>query len=72
MSRIKVFTSTERLKIIEKMVSMVHKTTFQLILSNTDENIRTVLAGEAQWIEGQPVNQRVPSSIPSLGHMPGL
>ena len=30
------------------------------------------LAGMAQWIELQPVNQGVASSIPSLGHMPGL
>ena len=29
-------------------------------------------AGVAQWIECQPVNQRVASSIPSLGHIPGL
>ena len=30
------------------------------------------LAGVAQWIEYQPVNQRVAGSIPSLGNMPGL
>ena len=30
------------------------------------------LADVAQWIERQPVNQRVTSLIPSLGHMPGL
>ena len=30
------------------------------------------LAGVAQWIEHQPVNQRVAGSIPSLGHMLGL
>ena len=30
------------------------------------------MAGVAQWIEHQPVNQRVTSSIPNLGHMPGL
>ena len=30
------------------------------------------LAGVAQWIECRPANQRVASSIPSLGHMPGL
>ena len=30
------------------------------------------LAGVAQWIECWPVTQRVASSIPSLGHMPGL
>ena len=30
------------------------------------------LAGVAQWIECQPVNQKVTGSIPSLGHMPGL
>ena len=30
------------------------------------------LAGVAQWIECQPVNQRVTGSIPNLGHMPGL
>ena len=30
------------------------------------------LAGIAQWIEHGPANQRVASSIPSLGHMPGL
>ena len=36
-------------------------------------NIRNIaLAGIAQWIELGPVNQRVPSSIPHLGHMPGL
>ena len=28
------------------------------------------LAGVAQWIECWPVNPRVASSIPSLGHMP--
>ena len=28
------------------------------------------LAGVAQWIECQPANQRVTSSIPSLEHMP--
>ena len=26
----------------------------------------------AQWIECRPINQRVTSSIISLGHMPGL
>ena len=30
------------------------------------------LAGVAQWIECQLVNQRIFGSIPSLGHMPGL
>ena len=30
------------------------------------------LAGMAQWIEHWPVNEKVTSSIPSLGHMPGL
>ena len=32
----------------------------------------TALAGVAQWIDCQPSNQRAASSIPSLGHMPGL
>ena len=32
----------------------------------------SALACVAQWIECQPANQRVASSIPSLGHMPGL
>ena len=31
-----------------------------------------VLTGVAQWVEHQPVNQRITGSIPSLGHMPGL
>ena len=30
------------------------------------------LAGVAQWIEYWPLNQRVISSIPIQGHMPGL
>ena len=30
------------------------------------------LPGVAQWIEHVPVNRRVTSSIPSLGHMLGL
>ena len=30
------------------------------------------MAGVAQWIECQPVNQRVGGAIPCLGHMPGL
>ena len=30
------------------------------------------LAGVAQWIECLPANQKVTSSIPNLGHMPGL
>ena len=30
------------------------------------------MAGVAQWIECQPMNQRVTSSIPILEHMPGL
>ena len=30
------------------------------------------LAGVAQWTQCPPANQRVPSSIPSLEHMPGL
>ena len=30
------------------------------------------LAGVAQWIECQPVNQTVAGLIPGLGHMPGL
>ena len=34
--------------------------------------IWSALAGVAQWIEGGPVNQTVTSSIPRLGHMPGL
>ena len=35
--------------------------------------IKTIaLAGVAQWIERQPVNQRVASLIPSPGHMSGL
>ena len=33
---------------------------------------RRALAGVAQWIEHRPANQRVASSTPSLGHMPGL
>ena len=33
---------------------------------------QTGLAGVAHWSEYQPANQRVASSIPSLGHMPGL
>ena len=32
-----------------------------------EETIRPALAGVAQWIECQPVNQRVASSIPSQG-----
>ena len=32
----------------------------------------SALAGVAQWIEYQPINQRVTGSIPSLGRMPGL
>ena len=31
-----------------------------------------VLAGVVQWIEYRPENQRVASSIPSLGHVSGL
>ena len=34
--------------------------------------LKVPLAGVAQWIKHQPVNQRVSGSIPSLGHMPGL
>ena len=30
------------------------------------------LAGEAQWIECQPVNQKVAGLIPSQGKLPGL
>ena len=30
------------------------------------------LAGVAQWIECQPVNQRVAGLIPDLGHMSGF
>ena len=30
------------------------------------------LAGVAQWIELRPANQRIATSIPSLGHIPGL
>ena len=30
------------------------------------------LAGVAQWIERQPVNQKLTGSIPSQRHMPGL
>ena len=30
------------------------------------------LDGVAQWIECRPATQRVISSIPSLGNMPGL
>ena len=30
------------------------------------------LTGMAQWIECRPAKQRVISSIPTLGHMPGL
>ena len=29
------------------------------------------LASVAQWVKLKPMNQRVASSIPSLGHMPG-
>ena len=43
-----------------------------LILSSFFSVIVLVLAGVAQWFECQPVNQRVASSIPSLGHIPGL
>ena len=32
----------------------------------------SALAVVTQWIERWPGNQRVVSSIPSLGHMPGL
>ena len=33
--------------------------------------IYSALAGVAQWIEHQPVNQRVASLIPSQGTCPG-
>ena len=32
----------------------------------------TAVAGVARWIECQPANQRVASSITQSGHMPGL
>ena len=32
----------------------------------------SALAGVTQWIECQPVNQRVSGLIPSPGHVPGL
>ena len=36
------------------------------------KNINSALAGVGQWIEDQPVNQKVASSISSLGHVPEL
>ena len=39
---------------------------------HVENDKESALAGVAQWIECQPVNQRVTGSIPSLGHMPGL
>ena len=37
-----------------------------------NKKVLLALAGVAQWIECQPVNQRDTGWIPSLGHMPGL
>ena len=43
-------------------------THYGLIIKGISSLKTTVaLAGVAQWIEGQPVNQRVTSSIPSQG-----
>ena len=49
-----------------------------MTLSKTVENNASfkkegsALAGVAQWIDCQPANQWVTSSIPSLGHTPGV
>ena len=42
------------------------------ILKITKNLTYSALADVAQWIESWPVNQRVASLIPSLGHMHGL
>ena len=45
----------------------------KLYLNKVVFKIKNVaLAGVAQWIEYQPANQRVTSSIPTSGHKPGL
>ena len=36
-------------------------------MKKESKKLRIALAGVAQWIECQPANQRVPSSIPSQG-----
>ena len=41
-------------------------------MEKTVEKNREALAGVAQWTECQPVNQRITSSIPRLGHVPAL
>ena len=41
------------------------------IKTNTKNNERS-LAGVAQWIESQPMNQKVAGSFPSQGTMPML
>ena len=45
---------------------------FKIVLTISIKNTIETLAGIAQWIEHGLANQRVASSIPSLGHMLGL
>ena len=44
----------------------------QLKTLTLKSNLISALAGVPQWIEHEPVNQRVTGSISSLGLMPGL
>ena len=50
-------------EVFEKMGKLIEKYS---LLKPAQEDI-LALAGVAQWIECQPVNQRVASSIPSQG-----
>ena len=44
----------------------------QFIPSSYLRSLEIALAGVTQWIACGPTNQTIASSIPSIGHMPGL
>ena len=52
---------------IKRYKTSTQKSAAFLYTNNEQFKIKLALAGVAQWIECQPMNQRVPGSIPSQG-----
>ena len=52
---------------IKRVISMRRFNYISPLKKRKKKNKKTALAGVAQWIECQPMNQRVAGSIPSQG-----
>ena len=57
---------------IQLYSSFLKNNSQKVINKRIDQEAVLALAGVAQWTQCQLANQRVTSSIPSQGHMPGL